>query len=70
MFFWMFLWIMIILSIGTTPVWPHSRRWGYYPTSGLSFVLIVFLCLWMFGMFGSYGHQGWWGGTPAPITNR
>jgi len=70
MLFWIFLWVLILLCIGSTPVWPHSRRWGYYPTSGLSFVLIVFLCFWMFGAFGSFGHQGWWGGTAIPVVSR
>ncbi len=70
MFVWILFWIMIVLLIGATPVWPHSRRWGYYPSSGISLLLVVLLCLWMFGGLSSFGHQGWWGGTPVPAVNR
>jgi len=70
MLFWLLFWILIVMCIGVTPVWPHSRRWGYYPTSGFSLVLIIFLCFWMFGFFGSFGHQGWWGAVPFHMVNR
>ena len=70
MTFWILFWVMIILWIGVTPVWPHSRRWGYYPMSGFSVLLLIFLCLWIFGGFTSLGHQGWWGATPIHPLNR
>jgi hypothetical protein len=70
MLMWILFWFMIVLCIGVTPVWPHSRGWGYYPTSGFSFLFIVFLCLWVFGAFGSFGYQGYWGGTPVHMLNR
>jgi hypothetical protein len=70
MMFWILFWFMIILLIGATPVWPHSRSWGYYPTSGFSLLLLIFLCIWMFGGFASFGHQGWWGGAPVHMMNR
>jgi hypothetical protein len=61
MFFWIFFWLMILLAVGTTPVWPHSRRYGYYPTGGFTLLLVFFMCLWMFGGLGSFGRTGWWG---------
>ena len=70
MLIWILLWVMVVMMIGTTPVWPHSRGWGYYPSSGITFLLVIFLRLWMFGGLSSFGHQGWWRGTPVPVVNR
>jgi hypothetical protein len=42
--------IVLILSlVGVFPIWPHSKGWGYYPSGGLSLVLIVLLILWLTG---------------------
>jgi hypothetical protein len=37
--------ILILLLIGAVPAWPHSRQWGYYPSGGLTLVVIVLLIL-------------------------
>ena len=37
--------ILVLLLIGAIPTWPHSRNWGYYPSSGIGLVLIVVLIL-------------------------
>lgn len=37
--------LIILLVIGALPTWPHSRKWGYYPTSGLGLVLIILIVL-------------------------
>ena len=37
--------ILIILFFGSVPAWPHSRGWGYYPSGGLGFLLIVVIIL-------------------------
>jgi hypothetical protein len=37
--------ILLLLSVGSYPAWPHSRNWGYYPSSGLGLILIVLLIL-------------------------
>lgn len=37
--------LVILLVIGALPTWPHSRKWGYYPTSGLGLVLIILIVL-------------------------
>ena len=26
--------ILLLLSLGSLPTWPHSRNWGYYPSGG------------------------------------
>lgn len=41
--------ILILMLVGALPTWPHSRRWGYYPTGGLGLVLIVVIILLLLG---------------------
>ncbi len=41
----LFLILLIVLVIGAVPTWPHSRNWGYYPSSGLGLVLIILILL-------------------------
>lgn len=41
--------IILLMLVGALPRWPHSRRWGYFPTSALGIVLIVVLLLLLFG---------------------
>jgi hypothetical protein len=38
-----FLVLLVLLLIGALPTWPHSRNWGYYPSSGLGLVVVVVL---------------------------
>jgi hypothetical protein len=37
--------VFFLLLLGALPTWPHSRNWGYYPSSGFGLVLIVVLLL-------------------------
>ena len=39
--------ILLVLAVGTAPTWPHSRRWGYYPSGGIGAVLLIVLVLWL-----------------------
>jgi hypothetical protein len=39
--------LVILALIGALPAWPHSRGWGYYPSSGLGLVLVVLVVLWL-----------------------
>lgn len=41
--------ILILLLIGAFPSWPHSRSWGYGPTSGLGIVVIIVIVLLLMG---------------------
>ena len=45
MFGFILLVILFCLLLGALPTWPHSRSWGYYPSSGLGLVLVVVLIL-------------------------
>jgi hypothetical protein len=33
--------VLFLLFVGAMPMWPHSMNWGYYPGSGLGFILIL-----------------------------
>jgi uncharacterized protein DUF3309 len=35
--------ILVLLLIGALPTWPYSSGWGYYPSGGLGFVLLIVL---------------------------
>jgi hypothetical protein len=37
--------ILVLLLLGSVPVWPYSRDWGYYPGGGLGLVLLIVLLL-------------------------
>jgi len=37
--------ILILLLIGALPTWPYSSGWGYYPSGGLSILLIIIIVL-------------------------
>ena len=41
--------VLVLLLVGALPTWPHSRSWGYYPSSGLGLVLLVILLLFLMG---------------------
>ena len=37
--------ILILLLLGALPMWPYSSGWGYYPSGGLGFILIILIIL-------------------------
>jgi Protein of unknown function (DUF3309) len=37
--------LLIVFALASLPSWPHSRNWGYYPSGGLSLILIVLVLL-------------------------
>jgi len=37
--------LFILLLIGAFPTWPHSRKWGYYPSGGLGLVVVILIVL-------------------------
>ncbi|MGA2890038.1 MAG: DUF3309 family protein [Terracidiphilus sp.] len=41
--------ILILALLGALPRWPHSRSWGYYPSSGVGLVLVIVLILLIIG---------------------
>jgi hypothetical protein len=41
--------ILVVLILGAVPRWPYSAGWGYYPSGGLSLVLLILLILFVLG---------------------
>ena len=41
--------LVILMLVGALPTWPHSRSWGYYPSGGLGFVLVILVVLLLLG---------------------
>ena len=37
--------ILLVLALGAVPAWPHSRGWGYYPSSALTVAGLILLVL-------------------------
>ena len=37
--------VLVLLLVGAFPSWPHSRSWGYAPSSGIGLLLIVVVVL-------------------------
>lgn len=48
MFFTILLIVLVLLALGSVPAWPYSRRWGYYPSSGLGLLVVVLLLFILF----------------------
>jgi len=34
-----------MMLLGALPTWPHSRKWGYYPSSGIGLLAVIVLIL-------------------------
>ena len=41
--------VLILALFGSLPTWPHSRDWGYYPSGGISLVLLILVILFLMG---------------------
>jgi Protein of unknown function (DUF3309) len=41
--------ILVLALLGVIPTWPHSRQWGYAPSSVIGVVLLVVLILFLLG---------------------
>lgn len=42
--------ILILIVIGSLPVYPYSAGWGYYPAGGLGTILVILLILFLLGV--------------------
>jgi len=43
--------LLLLLSIGAAPAWPHSRSWGYYPSGTIGLILIILIIMMALGRF-------------------
>lgn len=41
--------VLLLALIGSVPAWPYSRGWGYYPSGGVSLVLLILVILLLMG---------------------
>lgn len=41
--------ILILALVGIIPIWPHSRSWGYVPSSGVGLVVVILVILLVLG---------------------
>jgi Protein of unknown function (DUF3309) len=41
--------VLVLALFGSLPTWPHSRSWGYYPSGGISLIVLVLLILFLMG---------------------
>lgn len=41
--------LLVFLIIGALPTWPHSSRWGYYPSGAMGLVLLIVVVLLLMG---------------------
>jgi hypothetical protein len=37
--------VLILALIGMLPAWPYSANWGYYPSGGLTILVVVLVIL-------------------------
>ncbi|WP_267478595.1 DUF3309 domain-containing protein [Paraburkholderia saeva] len=41
--------VVVVVVVATLPRWPHSRNWGYFPTSMRGVVVIALLVMVLMG---------------------
>jgi hypothetical protein len=46
--------ILIIAVIGSLPVFPHSRGWGYFPGGTLGVIVLILVILYLTGHLPRY----------------
>jgi hypothetical protein len=57
--------ILVVMLIGSAPVYPYSRDWGYRPTGIVGLLVVVMLVLLLMGTV-PWG----FGPGPAPVAVR
>jgi hypothetical protein len=59
MCFWITLIFLVILLFATTPMFPYSRGWGYFPFGGILVLVLILLLLWYWAWLpGWYYYHG------------
>jgi hypothetical protein len=41
--------ILVLILVGALPTWPHSKKWGYYPSGGIGLILLILIILLLMG---------------------
>ena len=40
---------VLVALVGSLPIWPHSKKWGFGPISAVSAIILVILILFWTG---------------------
>jgi hypothetical protein len=40
---------LLVAVVGSLPIWRHSKKWGYYPISGVGLIILIVLFLFWTG---------------------
>ncbi|WP_369596658.1 DUF3309 family protein [Maritimibacter sp. HL-12] len=43
--------MLLLMLVGALPTWGHSRSWGYGPSGGLGFIVLIVIVLVLMGRF-------------------
>lgn len=41
--------VLVLILLGVIPTWPHSRNWGYGPTSIVGVIVVILLIFVLMG---------------------
>lgn len=41
--------VLVLLLLGALPVWPNSRRWGYWPSGLLGTMALILIIVLLIG---------------------
>ncbi|MRR54131.1 MAG: DUF3309 domain-containing protein [Deltaproteobacteria bacterium] len=41
--------VLVLLLLGALPTWPHSQKWGYYPSGAIGLILLILVILFLTG---------------------
>ena len=56
--------VLLVLLLGSAPVYPYSRSWGYAPMGGLGTLLVILIILALLGWLPiTFGPV-----APTPVT--
>jgi hypothetical protein len=37
--------LLVLIILGSLPLWPYSTGWGYYPSGGFTLLLVILIVL-------------------------
>lgn len=37
--------VLALMLLASAPIWPYSREWGFYPSTGIGIILIAVVLL-------------------------
>ncbi|MFY9804556.1 MAG: DUF3309 family protein [Candidatus Acidiferrales bacterium] len=41
--------VLLVALVGSLPTWPHSKKWGYFPISVITVIILIVLALYLTG---------------------